>query len=345
MSWRPWPSWPGRGSGPGRAEPDVVGDDGPFVRRGHAHRAARGPERQPAPRVELPGLEPERRGAVEDLVGDQVNAQPLAAEGRAERGQDQRQARRRVGRDQPVGEPVQPGELPAGGGDRLPAGDQRNHVVGVGIGRAHLAHDPALPQYDDAAGQAEHLLDVVAGQQDRGALLPQPHDQLFDLCCFLRAERGGRLVQGQQPGLAAHGPRHRHQLPLPAGQRADVTRRVTERNAQRGQQFSGGRVEPGLRHQHPGALPAEHDVGGDIQVVAQGQVLPDHRDPLLDRRGLVGRHAPTREEHLAAGRDHFAGDAADQSGLARAVLAGQGDEFTGPHAQVDVVAGRGAGRS
>src|SRR6185312_12743786 len=64
----------------GRAEPDLVGDDGPFVRRGHAHRATRGPERQPAPRVELPGLEPERRGAVEDLVGDQVNAQPLAAE-------------------------------------------------------------------------------------------------------------------------------------------------------------------------------------------------------------------------------------------------------------------------
>ena len=268
-----------------------------------------------------------------------MNAQPLAAEGRAERGQDQRQARRRVGRDQPVGEPVQPGELLAGGRDRLPTGDQRNHVIGVGIGRAHLAHDPALPQDDDAVGEAEHLVDVVAGQQDRGALLPQRHDQLFDLRCFLHAERGGRLVQGQQPGLAAHGPRHRHQLPLPTGQRADVARRVAERDAQRGQQFRGGHVETGVRQQQPAAFLAEHDVGGDVQVVAQGQVLPDHRDPLLDRRGLVGRHAPTREEHLAAGRDHFAGDAADQGGLARAVLASQRDELTGLHAEVDVLQG------
>src|SRR5258708_10929538 len=50
----------------GRAEPDLVGDDGPFVRRGHAHRATRGPERQPAPRVELPGqLDPWSRRSEE----------------------------------------------------------------------------------------------------------------------------------------------------------------------------------------------------------------------------------------------------------------------------------------
>ena len=56
---------------------------------------------------------------------------------------------------------------------------------------------------------------------------------------FLHAERGRGLVQGQQPRFAAHGLRHRHQLALPAGQRADVARRVAERDAQRGQQRRG----------------------------------------------------------------------------------------------------------
>ena len=83
---------------------------------------------------------------------------------------------------------MQPGELLAGGGVDLLAGDQRDHVVGVGVGGTQVAHDPALPQHHDAVGEPEHLVDVVAGQQDRGALLPEAHDEFFDLGRFLHAE-------------------------------------------------------------------------------------------------------------------------------------------------------------
>ena len=126
-----------------------------------------------------------------------MNAEPFAAERGPERGQDQREARRGVGGDQAVGEPVQPGQLAAGGGVDLLAGQQRDHVVGVRVGRAQVRDDPALAQHHDAIGEPEHLVDVVAGQQDGRTLLPQVHDQRFDLGRFLDAERGRGLVQGE----------------------------------------------------------------------------------------------------------------------------------------------------
>jgi len=61
------------------------------------------------------------------------------------------------------------------------AGKQRHHVVGVRVARAQVRHDAALAQHHDAVGEAEHLVDVMAGEQDRRALLPQAHDQLFYL--------------------------------------------------------------------------------------------------------------------------------------------------------------------
>ncbi len=180
---------------PGRAGPDVIGNHRAFVGRGQAHRATAGAERQPVPRSQLAGGEAEGRGTEQGPVADQVNAQPLGAERRAERGQDQRQARARVGAHQAVCQPVQPGELAAGGGvDRL-TGQQRDHVVRVRVGRAQVSEDPALAQHHDAVGEPEHLVDVVAGEQDRGALLAQVHDQLFDLSRFLDTQARGRLVQ------------------------------------------------------------------------------------------------------------------------------------------------------
>jgi hypothetical protein len=169
-----------------------------------------------------------------------------------------------------------------------------HHIVRVGVGRAQVGRDPALAQHHDPVGQPEHLVDVVAGQQDRGALLPQAHDQLFDLSRLLHAQRRRRLVQGQQPRPAAHGPGHRHQLPLPAGQRADGQGGVLQRDAQRAQQRRSGRVEPGLGPHQPPRLLAEQDVSRDIQVVAQRQVLPDHGDPELGRAGRIGRHLLAR---------------------------------------------------
>ena len=140
-------------------------------------------------------------------------------------------------------------------------------------------------------------------------------------------------------GLLAHRPRHRDQLPLPAGQRPDVAGGVHQRDAQRVQDRCGGRVKAGIGHHQPPRLPAEQDVRRHVQVVAQRQVLPDHGDPALGRPSRIGRDALAREEDLAGGGHHGAGDAADQGRLARAVLARQRDELAAAHAQADIVQG------
>ena len=234
---------------------------------------------------------------------------------------------------------MQPGELAPGGGIDLLAGQQRHHVVGVRVRRVQVGGDPALPQHHDAIGEPEHLVDVVAGEQDRCALLAQPQDQLLDLSRLLHAERGGGFVKHQQPRPASHGAGHRDHLPLPAGQRPYAAGGVLEGDVEARQELGGRGVEARVGHHQPPRFAAEHDVGRDVQVVAQGQVLPDDRDAVLGRPARIIRQPPPGEEDLAVHRDHVAGDTADQGGLARAVLSRQGDEFAGLQAQVDAVQG------
>jgi len=138
-----------------------------------------------------------------------VDAQPLAAERRAQRGQDQGQAGGWVRRHETVGEAVQPGQLPPCGRVHLLAGQQGHHIAGMHLARCHLGDELAVPKYRDPVGQPEHLADVVARQQDRGALRTDPRDQVFHQGRFLHAQRGGRLVEEQQPRPVRHGPRHR----------------------------------------------------------------------------------------------------------------------------------------
>ncbi len=268
-----------------------------------------------------------------------MDAQLFGAERRPERGHDQGQAGRGVGRDQPVGQPVQPGQLTAGGGVNRLAGDQRHHVVRVCADRIQVGHDPALAQDHDAVGQPEHLIDVVAGQQDRRALLPQPGDQLLHLGRLHHPERSGGLVQGQQPGLAAHGPGHRHQLALAAGQRADPPGGVPQRDTQAVELGRRRPVEPAVGEHHAARFPAEQHVGGDVEVLAQRQVLPDHGDTLPGGGGWVAGDPVAGDVHLTLAGHDVPGDAAHQRGLARAVLARQGDQLAGTDGQVHAVQG------
>ena len=98
-----------------------------------------------------------------------MDADLLSPERRAERGQDQPQAGGRLGRDQAIGQPVQPSQLSPRRGVDLLAREQRGDIVGMGCARVELGHHPAVPQDHDPAGQAEHLLDIAADQQNRRA--------------------------------------------------------------------------------------------------------------------------------------------------------------------------------
>ena len=317
-----------------RGGPDVCFGHRLLERRGQPDRAARRAERERRPVGELSGGQAERGGADQPLIGHQVDAQPLGAKGSAERGQDQRQAGGRIGRHQPVGQPVQAAELAARRGVHLLAGQQRDHVVGVGGARIQVARDPALPQHHDPVGEPEHLLDVVTGEQNSGALLAQAHDQRFDLRRLLDAQGCRGLVQGQQQRPLPHRAGERHELALPTGQGAHAARGVGERDAQVLEHLRRGGVEPALREHQPPRLVAEQHVGRDVQVFAERQVLPDHGDALLRRGHRVGRHLAARQVDLATGRADVPGDAAHQRGLASAVLARQGDQLTGLDGQV-----------
>ena len=324
---------------PGRAGPRVCFDDRLLRLRGQAHRAARRPEGQLGPRGQLARCEPERSRADQPLIPDQMHAQLLRAEGRAERGQDQRQARGGIGRHQPVGEAVQPGQLAVRGGVHRLSRQQGHHVVRVGAQRVQIGDDPALPQHQDPVGQPEHLVDVVAREQDRGALFPQPGDELLDLGRLDDPERCGGLVEGQQPRLAAHGAGHGHQLALAARQGADQAGGVPDRDTETVQQRRRGRVETAFREDHPARLPAEQNVRRHVEVLAQRQVLPDHGDALAGHSGRVRVDLAAGEEDLALRGGDVPGNAADQRRLAGAVLPGQGDKLTGADRQVHPVKG------
>ena len=71
----------------------------------------------------------------------------------------------------------------------------------------------------DPVGEIEHVVDVVADQEDADAFGLELLDQLADLRGFLRPERRRRLVHDQDAGVEMDRARDRHRLALAAGQR------------------------------------------------------------------------------------------------------------------------------
>ena len=68
--------------------------------------------------------------------------------------------------------------------------------------RAAKRDHPPVAQHGDPVGEALGLLDVVGGQQDRGARPAQVVDQVPGVMPGRRVEARGRLVEEQQIGRA-----------------------------------------------------------------------------------------------------------------------------------------------
>ena len=97
----------------------------------------------------------------------------------------------------------------------------------------------------------------------------------------------------------------------------------------------GGLAGFGVGDEPTTALAAEEHVGGNVEVVAQGQVLPHHRQAAVGAPRGPDARAP--DPDLAdVGRD-VAGDAAHKGRLSSAVLPGQGHELARPHLEVHAV--------
>ena len=87
------------------------------------------------------------------------------------------------------------------------------------VGRGALGDDPAVGEHRQPVGQCLGLVEVVGGEQDRGALGGQRPDQVPELAAGLRVEPGRRLVEEEQLGAADDAERHVHPAALAAGQR------------------------------------------------------------------------------------------------------------------------------
>ena len=60
---------------------------------------------------------------------------------------------------------------------------------------APRSDQPASLENGDPVAVLEHVIEVVADQQDRESLVAHLPDQRIDLSCFFNAERRGRLVE------------------------------------------------------------------------------------------------------------------------------------------------------
>ena len=78
--------------------------------------------------------------------------------------------------------------------------------------------DPAVVHDADPVGQVEHVVDVVADQEDPDALVLELADEAPDLRGLGRPERRGGLVHDQDPGVEVDGTRDRDGLALAAGE-------------------------------------------------------------------------------------------------------------------------------
>ena len=169
------------------------------------------------------------------------------------------------------------------------ADHQRRQIVLVGLRRNPRAHHLAPPDDRDPVGDLEHLVQLVADEDDRVTLGGEASEDLEDLLGLLRRQHGGRLVEDEDPCLPVERLEDLHPL-LPADrQRADLDIGVDvepEPLAELDDPAIGlvPIEEDRVRHR----LLAEEDVVGDRQHRDQHEVLVDHADPARDR---VGRAA------------------------------------------------------
>ena len=93
-----------------------------------------------------------------------------------------------------------------------------HHAREARLGRALARNgvDPlAAPQDRDPVGDLEHLVQLVADEDDRRALLLEALDDPEQLARLLRGQHGGRLVEDQDLGAAVEGLQDLDALLLP----------------------------------------------------------------------------------------------------------------------------------
>ncbi len=148
----------------------------------------------------------------------------------------------------------------------------------------------------------------------------------------------GRATLDEPKVLVLDEPTDRDQLALATGQPLDRSVESGDPHAEAGEHLLGPSVH-GARTERsaPVDLAAEEEVGRRIEVVAQREVLPDHRDAGIDGIARGPPEGLVTDRHVTGVGQDRPSDRSHQGRLACAVLTDEGDDLPGFDAQRDVV--------
>ena len=152
------------------------------------------------------------------------------------------------------------------------------------LGEGAVGDDPALVEDRDPVGELLGLVEVLRGEQHRGALAGELLDGLPHLDPRLRVEPGGRLVEEDHRRVADQAHRDVEAAAHAARSRSPTrcAGRVGEREA--GEQVVG---DPARVREAP-QLGDQHEVLPPGEDLVDGGELPGEADRLADLRGLGG---------------------------------------------------------
>ena len=158
----------------------------------------------------------------------------------------------------------------------------------LGFLRGEIGLDAALTQYHDAVSHLEHVIEAMADENDRDPLLPHLADELQHALDLAHRQCRRRLVHDDELGIEGERPGNGDGLLLAAREHAD--RAVNRRNARpetfdhpQGVGIHFRLVDKAWKNSE-GPLhrfAAEENVGGDVLLLGQRQILVDHLDAAL----------------------------------------------------------------
>ena len=198
-----------------------------------------------------------------------------------------------------------------------------------------------------SCASVEHVIEIVADDEQGDTPPLQCVDQLEDLALLLDAERRGRLVHDDQaPGFIQQEARNCGRLALAARQLADrgIKRRNVDIHAV--EQCAGAHSHTRtIENRQDAEIPLEglapqEDIACHIQIGHQRKILVHGLDS--ERAGLLGTFDldlfPV-EENLAPVATEGSGDHLDDSGLPGAIVAHQCDGLSPVDVETDVANG------
>ena len=197
--------------------------------------------------------------------------------------------------------------------------------------------DLALADHADAVGHFFGFFDVVGGQDDGHAALAQAADHGPHVAAQLDVDAGGGLVEKQNRGFVGQRLGDHHPALHAAGQLKNLRVLLVPQRQVLEQLFEVGRVR---LFAEQAATELQRGPNGFKHVVDQ---LLRHQADLRAGGAVILDDVIAADLHRAAAGVDDAADDADQGGLARAVGAEQGEDFTRLDVQIDAAQGGVAG--